>query len=105
MSENLHAVELVPGGGIWRVSGGSEPRIVDEVEWSCSCPDWEHRRRHTRDDCKHMAHVRALLEERTQAQTEQQFLTAKALKRVTGKRAVPAVAGVMTEDQLKAIFA
>lgn len=61
-----YKLELVPpplgydtGTDIYDCTGGSEPYILkhDRIhgEWSCSCPDFQHRKRRGRGACKHIA--------------------------------------------------
>lgn len=59
------------GVDIYDCFGGSAPYVVkhDRIhdEWSCSCPDFDFRRRRAHEDCVHIAELKRSLKPEPQA--------------------------------------
>lgn len=62
-----YAVPCLPfDGRAWEVHGGAKVYTVVLTEygdWSCTCPHWQYRARHTAHrHCKHTLHCKELIE-------------------------------------------
>lgn len=104
--ERLRAIPLEVGSRHWIVENVSEQTnySVNAVEGTCTCPDWQFRCRHRREDCKHLAEVRTVIERREHYREQKPITTARAIEEVTGEKQIPLVAG-MTQEELIATFA
>jgi len=104
--ERLRAIPLEVGSRHWMVENVDEGSnySVDAVKGECSCPDWQFRCRHRREDCKHLLEVRTVIERQRHYREKKPTVTARAIEEATGVKTLPVIPE-LSQDELKAIFA